>query len=98
MIIQKFGGTSVGTLERVKDVANIVSATAGDKVVVLSAMSGVTNALINCGQEAAGGGDFLTSYGQIKEKYFSLLPGLEGSYKALAEERLNVLFAELRSV
>ena len=88
----------MGSLNRVKDVANIVSSTAEDRVVVLSAMSGVTNTLIRCGQEAAKGGDFLTLYGQIKEKYFSLLSGLEGNFRARTEERLNVLFMELLEV
>lgn len=69
-----------------------------DKIVVLSAMSGVTNALIRCGREAAGGGDYLSQYSQIKEKYFSLLEGLERNYRPPAEERLNALFLELQSV
>ena len=45
MIIMKFGGTSVGSAERIKDVAKLI----GDdreKIVVLSAMSGTTNALV----------------------------------------------------
>ena len=50
LIVQKFGGTSVGDLERIQNVANRVSATkkAGhDVVVVVSAMSGETNKLIS---------------------------------------------------
>ncbi|MGQ2604042.1 aspartate kinase [Campylobacter jejuni] len=49
LIVQKYGGTSVGTLERIEAVANrvIQSAQQGDQlVVVVSAMSGVTNTLI----------------------------------------------------
>ena len=45
MIVLKFGGTSVGSVENIKKVAAIVSATKGEKIVVLSAMSGVTNTL-----------------------------------------------------
>jgi len=45
MIVLKFGGTSVGSVENIFRVANIVIKTEGPKVVVLSAMSGVTNAL-----------------------------------------------------
>jgi len=45
MKIMKFGGTSVGTPERMKSVVNLINQ--GEKViVVLSAMSGTTNALI----------------------------------------------------
>ena len=49
LIVQKFGGTSVGNLERIENVANRVSKTLKDGhsvVVVVSAMSGETNKLI----------------------------------------------------
>ena len=49
LVVQKFGGTSVGTLERIEAVANRVSKSvkAGDQVVVVvSAMSGETNKLV----------------------------------------------------
>lgn len=49
LIVQKFGGTSVGDLERIQNVANRVSKTVkngNDVVVVVSAMSGETNKLI----------------------------------------------------
>ncbi len=43
----KFGGTSVGSAEALKRVAGIVSNTEGDRVVVVSAMSGITNFLVS---------------------------------------------------
>ena len=46
MIIMKFGGTSVGTAARIQDVARLVSSRPGCPFVVLSAMSGVTNSLV----------------------------------------------------
>ena len=49
LIVQKYGGTSVGNIDRIKNVANRVVRTArkGDKVVVVvSAMSGETDKLI----------------------------------------------------
>lgn len=48
-LIQKFGGTSVATIDRIRNVANIVSRTikSGHKVVVVvSAMAGVTNKFV----------------------------------------------------
>ena len=54
LIVQKYGGTSVGNPERIKNVARRVLATqqAGNQVVVVvSAMSGVTDALIKLAQE-----------------------------------------------
>ncbi|MBF7067336.1 aspartate kinase [Campylobacter volucris] len=49
LIVQKYGGTSVGTLERIDEVAKRVAKskkTCDKLVVVVSAMSGVTNELI----------------------------------------------------
>lgn len=49
LIVQKYGGTSVGTLERIEEVAKRVATCkqqGNDVVVVVSAMSGETNKLI----------------------------------------------------
>ncbi len=54
LIVQKYGGTSVGTIEKIGNVADKVAARAkaGDKVVVaVSAMSGETNKLIALANE-----------------------------------------------
>lgn len=52
--VQKFGGTSVGSLERIQHVAKIIDKTCRDGhqvVVVLSAMSGETNRLTKMAKE-----------------------------------------------
>ena len=46
MKILKFGGTSVGSAHRMKDVAKLVLEDGEVKIVVLSAMSGTTNSLV----------------------------------------------------
>src|SRR6187549_1618730 len=54
VIVQKYGGTSVGNPERIKNVARRVLETqrAGNRVVVVvSAMSGVTDGLIKLARE-----------------------------------------------
>ena len=45
LVVMKFGGTSVGSIDKINNVANIVEKQQNDKklIVVLSAMSGVTN-------------------------------------------------------
>ena len=64
LIVQKFGGTSVANIDRIKAVARIVakSASAGNRVVVvLSAMSGETNRLVGLVEEIseeAGGREY----------------------------------------
>lgn len=56
LIVQKYGGTSVANLDRIRNVVNRVIKTheAGNQVVVvLSAMSGITDSLIKMAAEAA---------------------------------------------
>ncbi len=54
LLVQKYGGTSVGTIERIEQVAEKVAgfrAQGHDMVVVVSAMSGETNRLIGLAQQ-----------------------------------------------
>jgi aspartate kinase len=56
LIVQKFGGTSVGTLERIRGVATRAIATqkrGHDVVVIVSAMSGETNRLLKLAHDVA---------------------------------------------
>ncbi|MCI6372790.1 MAG: aspartate kinase, partial [Paraprevotella sp.] len=46
MKVMKFGGTSVGTPQRMQDVAKLITSDGQPKLVVLSAMSGTTNTLV----------------------------------------------------
>jgi aspartate kinase len=57
LIVQKYGGTSVGTIERIHRVADRVARTQGEGhqvVVVLSAMSGETDRLLKLAHEVTG--------------------------------------------
>jgi len=58
LIVQKFGGTSVGTVERIQQVAEKVKKfreNGDDIVVVVSAMSGETNRLIDLAKQVSDG-------------------------------------------
>lgn len=55
MLVMKFGGTSVGKPERMKKIADLVLSTPGQKVVVLSALSGTTNSLVTIGDQLLAG-------------------------------------------
>ena len=66
LIVQKFGGTSVADIDRIQKVAQIVlrEYKAGNRlVVVVSAMSGVTNSLINSCSTVSS----LNSYDHLQE-------------------------------
>src|SRR5947209_1005984 len=72
MKIMKFGGTSVGKPERMHEVARLITADAESKIVVLSAVSGTTNALVEIGNHLAA-----QRRNQAKEK----IDALEKQYK-----------------
>ena len=55
MKIMKFGGTSVGKPERMHEVAQLILQNAEPKIVVLSALSGTTNALVSISDAIAAG-------------------------------------------
>ena len=52
MQVWKFGGTSVGKPERMKSIRQLVTENQEQKIVVLSALSGTTNTLLEIGESA----------------------------------------------
>ncbi len=79
MKVMKFGGTSVGKPQRMKEVANLVTASAEPVMVVLSALSGTTNALVEI-SNLLGTGNKVAA----KEK----ITALSNHYKQFVEELL----------
>lgn len=55
MKVMKFGGTSVGKPQRMQEVASLVTKDEEPKIVVLSALSGTTNALVEISESLASG-------------------------------------------
>ena len=55
MKVMKFGGTSVGKPQRMKEVAVLITKDDESKIVVLSALSGTTNALVEISQSLSSG-------------------------------------------
>lgn len=76
-LILKFGGTSVGSAKRIKELVNI-TVNSTPKIVVLSAMSGTTNALVDIcqklnEQDATKATDLIN---QLKENYTHVISEL----------------------
>ncbi|GAA4908268.1 aspartate kinase [Mucilaginibacter defluvii] len=76
MKVLKFGGTSVGSPERMKKLLDIVDASQR-QIVVLSAVSGTTNSLVEIGQAYLAGD---------KPKAASLIAALKGKYEVFIQE------------
>ncbi|HXB41576.1 MAG TPA: aspartate kinase [Bacteroidia bacterium] len=72
MKILKFGGTSVGSAERMQDVATLIKKNAEPVIVVLSAMSGTTNSLVELSNSL---------YAKNNTKANDLITTLENKYK-----------------
>ena len=75
--VMKFGGTSVGKPQRMHEVARLITQDAEPKIVVLSAVSGTTNALVEIGA--------LISQGK-REEAKQKIDGLEAQYKQFVSE------------
>ncbi|MEZ3599601.1 MAG: aspartate kinase [Paramuribaculum sp.] len=100
MKVMKFGGTSVGSPSRMKDVVELVKSR-GRNIVVLSAMSGTTNTLVTVtdylrGGNRIGAAETLTS---LKNKYSGVIKELftisaqMGKGKAIVEGIFNELYS-----
>lgn len=71
MKVLKFGGSSLATAERIRAVTGIVneSLAAGRVAVVVSAMGGVTDALVALGDEAASGRDYHARLDDLRARH-----------------------------
>ena len=101
MKILKFGGTSVGSVKSISALTDIVKQAQAEEnpVVVLSAMSGVTNSLLAMAEHARNAEDFNDALKSIEEKHFevirSLLPA--GAQNPVLT-RLKIYFNELEDI
>lgn len=88
MKVLKFGGTSVGSVARMQEVAKLVSGE-GQKIVVLSAMSGTTNSLIEISEylyknNPSGA---LERINVLEQQYFTTVDALYSNIKIQKEAR-----------
>lgn len=100
MIVLKFGGTSVGSVENFRKVASIVQGIQEEKIVVLSAMSGVTNTLVRIAETLRMGNsqDAVSLINALNEKYqevsrelFTTEASLTGMELVLKEHKKTLL-------
>lgn len=80
-LVMKFGGTSVGSKEAIRNAAGIISEQSSSwdsLVVVVSAMSGVTDSLIRCACTAANGADdeYLPVIESLRTRHINMIEAL----------------------
>lgn len=77
MKVLKFGGTSVGTVESLRNVKSIVESQTEPVIIVVSALGGITDQLINTAKLAAKGDiSHLESYAKIVERHRNVIKGI----------------------
>lgn len=102
MKVLKFGGTSVGSAGSIQNVKKILGGVNGKKLVVLSAMSGVTNQLVELIEAFKAGNN--PAMGQIisglRQKHFELtdelIPAVDRNLEV--KNKLTSLFDELKGI
>ena len=77
MKIMKFGGTSVGKPERMQQVSELITKDDEPKIVVLSALSGTTNALVGIADSIATGN---------RQKAKEQIDALESHYQTFIQD------------
>ena len=88
MKVMKFGGTSLGSPQRMKEVAKLITADVDSKIVVLSALSGTTNALVEISTTLAIGN---------KSEAKQQIDALEQHYQSFIELLLNTDEAKIKA-
>lgn len=88
MKVMKFGGTSVGKPERMHQVAQLITKDAEPKIVVLSALSGTTNSLVEIGNH-------LTNANRVAAK--ETIDQLEAHYRSFVKSLVKTDAALLKA-
>ncbi len=102
MKILKFGGTSVGSVEALKALKAVIKSNLDQKeqiVVVVSAMGGVTNQLLQMAQNAVERIDFTSALSEMEKRHFAVikeLVPLQQQNQVLT--KLKLYFQELEDV
>lgn len=100
MHILKFGGTSVGSIASIKNVKQIVESRHEPVIVVVSALSGITDCLINTANMAAAGDEsYLNEFNFIRQRHLEVIGGLlEGEKRTKLQQFLSETLDELYNI
>ena len=100
MKVLKFGGTSVGTVDSLRNVKQIVESCDEQVIVVVSALGGITDQLINTAQQAARGDvGYLQNYAAIVERHNKIIDGIVPENRRLdVHSIINPLLEELGNI
>jgi aspartokinase/homoserine dehydrogenase 1 len=96
VVAHKFGGSSLADAARIRHVAALLRARDEDvQIVVVSALQGVTDALLALVAAAASRSDWQTGWRKLRDRHYAVASELLGAHAAPAETWLAGRFDEL---
>jgi len=98
MKVLKFGGTSVGSPEAVRALVGIAKRS-GERILVVSAFSGVTDSLLQAARLASEGREWQRTFQTISERHHSMIAALlQPPYNEKARASTQALLDEVSSL
>ena len=101
MKVLKFGGTSVGSVESIRQIQQIIAKQTDDCIVVVSALGGITDQLLKAARLALQTGEaYMEVYQQIRQRHLDMVNTLidNATVRQMLLHELEGILDELRSI
>ena len=101
MKVMKFGGTSVGSVNSILSVKSIVESSVEPVIVVVSALGGITDQLIQTSKMAAtGDADYELAFSEIVARHMNLIDAVipQGESRHQLSSEVTALLCELKDI
>ena len=99
MKVLKFGGTSVGTVDSLRNVKAIVESNSDRVIVVVSALGGLTDKLIATAKAAAEGSDYTADYQAMIDRHHNIIEGIVAKeFREEVTAKVDTLLEELGNI
>ena len=101
MKVLKFGGTSVGSVDSIRQIQHIISQQTDDCIVVVSALGGITDQLLRAAHLALENGEeYMEVYQQIRQRHLDMIQTLieNTTVRQMLCHEIERILDELRSI
>ena len=101
MKVLKFGGTSVGSVESIRQIQHIIGQQTDDCIVVVSALGGITDQLLKAARLAlAEGEEYMEMYQAIRQRHMDMINTLitNAVTRQMLSHEVEGILDELRSI
>lgn len=101
MKVLKFGGTSVGSVDSIRQIQHIISQQTDDCIVVVSALGGITDQLLRAAHLALENGEeYMEVYQQIRQRHLDMIQALieNTTVRQMLCHEIERILDELRSI